>query len=106
MQNALITTALTLSGWLILFALGQIFAKLVDPCVEFKKYLAEVCSDLDLYHEYIHATAADHQEAAKKFRKHAVKMNSFSTRFSLTSTLEEWLGCLLSRISSWCAESL
>jgi hypothetical protein len=72
--------------------LGQIFAKLVDPCIEFKKYLAEVCSDLELYHDYIHATAAEHQEAAKKFRKHAVKIEQLFNSILAYEYIGEMVG--------------
>ena len=35
-----------------LYTVGQIVLKLVDPCIELKKYIAEIGSDLTLYEEH------------------------------------------------------
>jgi hypothetical protein len=70
----LITAGLPIVGallvGLILYTVGQFVLKLVDPCIEFKKYIAEIGSDLTLYEE--HPRAEDPPE--KIFRKHASKL--------------------------------
>jgi hypothetical protein len=71
MEKELLTAALTLFGGLVLFIVGQAVVKLLDPCIEFKKFLSEISRDLDVYNEYRHATAEDFKGAANAFRKHA-----------------------------------
>jgi hypothetical protein len=71
MEKEFIAAGLTLVGGLILFTLSQAVLKLLDPCVEFKKYIAKIGADLDFYHEYKYASIADLMNAALAFRKHA-----------------------------------
>jgi hypothetical protein len=92
LHQELITAGLpivgTLLAGLILYTVGQIVLKLVDPCIEFKKYIAEIGSDLTLYEEH---PRAEDNPPEKIFRKHASKLEWY-----YNSTLQyEYIGELL-----------
>ncbi len=88
MTQEFITVVGTLSVGLILYTVGQIVLKLVDPCFEFKKYIAEIGSDLTLYEEN---PRAEDNLPEKIFRKHASKLEWY-----YNSTLKyEYVGELL-----------
>jgi hypothetical protein len=89
MEKEFIAAGLTLVGGLILFTLSQAVLKLLDPCVEFKKYIAKIGADLDFYHEYKYASIADRMNAALAFRKHASGLEEhFNSIFQSSASLE------------------
>jgi len=84
----LITAGLTLLGGLILFTITQVVLKLVDPCIEFKKYIAKIGADL-LY--YDRPPSEDDDPPEKAFRKHASSLEQY-----YNATLQyEYVGELL-----------
>ena len=72
--TAAITAAATLFAGVVTFVAGQIGLKLIDPCIDLKKFIGRIAGDLDFYGNVIGQSEDRVRVAAEIFRKHACEL--------------------------------
>lgn len=72
--TAAITSVATLLAGVVTFVAGQVGLKLVDPCIDLKKFIGRIAGDLDFYGNVAGQKEDQVRCAAEIFRKHACEL--------------------------------
>lgn len=69
-----ITAGATLLAGVVTYVAGQIGLKLIDPCVDLKRFIGKIAGDLDFYGNVVGQREDKVLAAADTFRKHACEL--------------------------------
>jgi hypothetical protein len=73
-MKSLMTAAATLLAGAMTYVCGQLVLKLIDPCVDLKKFIGRIAGDLDFYGNIVGQKAEKVEDGAELFRKHACEL--------------------------------
>ena len=69
-----ITAGATLLAGVVTYVAGQIGLKLIDPCVDLKRFIGKIAGDLDFYGNVVGQSQDKVLAAADTFRRHACEL--------------------------------